>query len=162
VNLSRLSPSQNPHPRPRGCKQPPYRLTQGGGAVTDFQVAQSIAMTAATQTVDVLGGPRASSTPSPVADGAYQPYTLEVTVTGSPTGQTASATVPLVLRALGDITADGTVNASDKLEMNKALNGLATLPGITLRDLDLSGDGALINAEDKLIINQVLNGLAVP
>ena len=77
-------------------------------------------------------------------------------------GQAATQDVTLKLRLLGDIVEDGIVNASDKLEMNKKLNGLANLPGITLRDLDLSGDGALVNAEDKLAINQVLNGLIVP
>jgi len=87
---------------------------------------------------------------------------LNVTVTGTPGGQTATVDVPLRLRLLGDIVEDGLVNASDKLEMNKKLNGLANLPGLTLRDLDLSGDGALVNAEDKLAINQVLNGLVVP
>ena len=87
---------------------------------------------------------------------------LNVTVTGTPGGQTATVDVPLSLRLLGDITGDGIVNASDKLEINKKLNGLATLPGIELRHLDLSGDGALVNAEDKLAINQVLNGLIVP
>jgi hypothetical protein len=105
-------------------------------------------------TLDVFGGTRDA-----VAPGAYS---LTVTVTGATWAQMATADVPLTLRLLGDIDGDGLVNSADKLEMNKKLNGLDTLPGITLRALDLSGDGALVNAEDKLAINQVLNGLVVP
>ena len=142
-----------------------YAITvkEGGGAVTNFQVAQPVAIVPGTpQTMSVLGGRRATTTPSPVVGGVYQPYTLNVTVTGTPLVQTATLAVPLVLRLLGDIDGDGSVNAADKLEMNKNLNGLANLEGITLRNLDLTGDGVSVNAEDKLAINQVLNGLTVP
>ena len=104
--------------------------------------------------VPVVGGRRATT--------AAGTYTLTVTVTGSPLEQAAQVDVPLTQRLLGDVDGDGLVNATDKLEINKKLNGLATLPGIELRNVDLSGDGALVNAEDKLAINQVLNGLAVP
>ena len=88
-------------------------------------------------------------------------YTLNVTVVGLTTGQEVTVDVPISLRPLGDIDGDGAATASDKLEMNKNLNGLATLPGIGLRELDLTGDG-VVNAEDKLVINQILNGIAVP
>ena len=134
-----------------------YAITVGenGGAVANFQITQPVAIVAGTpQTVDVLGGRRDLSTAGS--------YTLNVTVTGTPGAQTATVNVPLALRLLGDIDGDGAVTASDKLEMNKNLNGLATLPGIGLRELDLTGDGATVNAEDKLVINQVLNGLIVP
>jgi hypothetical protein len=142
-----------------------YAITigQGHGPLVSFQVAQPVAIVPGMpQTLNVLGGRRATTAPSPAPAGVYQAYVLDVTVTGTPILQTATAEVSLVLRALGDIDGDGLVNAADKLEMNKKLNGLANLPGITLRDLDLSGDGALVNAEDKLTINQVLNGLTVP
>ena len=130
-------------------------VTENGGAVANFQVTQPVAIVAGTpQAVDVLGGRRATTT----AAG----YTLNVTVTGTPGAQTATVNVPLALRLLADIDGDGSVTAADKLEMNKNLNGLATLPGIGLRELDLTGDGATVNAEDKLVINQVLNGLIVP
>ena len=105
--------------------------------------------------IDILGGRRGESI-APL----YQ--ALTVTVAGQQRGQVATVNVPLVLRTLGDIDGDGAVTAADKLQMNKALNGLATLPGIGLRELDLTGDGVTVNAEDKLVINQVLNGLAVP
>ena len=134
-----------------------YAITigQDGHAVTDFQVTQPVAITPGTpQTVNVLGGRRDISTAGN--------YTLNVTVAGTPGGLTATANVSLILRKLGDIDGDGAVTASDKLEMNKSLNGLATLPGIGLRELDLTGDGTTVNAEDKLAINQVLNGLVVP
>ena len=142
-----------------------YAITvqENGGMVTNFQVMVAVAIVAGTpQTGSVLGGMRGATTPSAFVSGAYVPYLLNVTVTGSPAGQTATVDVPLVLRMLGDIDGDGAVTATDKLEMNKTLNGLATLPGIGLRELDLTGDGATVNAEDKLVINQVLNGLAVP
>ena len=87
---------------------------------------------------------------------------VDVLVRGEVSSEAAPATVMLTLRPLGDIDGDGAVTAADKLEMNKALNGLATLPGIGLRHLDLTGDGTTVNAEDKLVINQVLNGLLVP
>jgi len=133
-----------------------YAVTVGenGGAVTNFQVTQPVDISSGSATVDILGGLRTTAVPGT--------YTLNVSVTGGSLGQAATQDVTLKLRLLGDIVEDGIVNASDKLEMNKKLNGLANLPGITLRDLDLSGDGALVNAEDKLAINQVLNGLIVP
>ena len=124
-------------------------------SVTNFQITQPVSIVPGTpQTVNALGGRRDLSLAGN--------YTLNVTVTGTPGGQTATADVPLTLRLLADIDGDGSVTASDKLEMNKSLNGLATLPGIGLRELDLTGDGATVNAEDKLVINQVLNGLIVP
>jgi hypothetical protein len=130
-------------------------LAQDGGPVTSFQVTPPTGIVPGVPTnVDVLGGPRTTSTP-----GAY---TLTITLTGQTRGQSGTTDLTLELRLLGDIVPDGIVNASDKLEMNKRLNGLANLPGVTLRDLDLSGDGTLVNAEDKLAINQVLNGLVVP
>jgi hypothetical protein len=137
-------------------------ITENGGPVVNFRVDQGVVATSRATGVFTGGGQRDASTPSSFSGGAYQPYILNVTVSGMTRGQTAHADVPLVLRRLGDIDGDGLVNSADKLEINKKLNGLANLPGITLRDLDLTGDGALVNAEDKLAINQVLNGLAVP
>jgi internalin A len=87
---------------------------------------------------------------------------LTVSVAGVEQGGVGAVVLPITVRRLGDVNGDGVVNASDKLEINKKLNGMATLAGIGLRELDLSGDGALVNAEDKLIVNQVLNGLTVP
>ena len=142
-----------------------YAITVGenGGALTNFQATQPMAIVPGTpQAVSVLGGRRNTTVPSPFVGGAYQPYTLNVTVTVTPSSRSAMVNVPLVLRMLCDIDGDGAVTAADKLEMNKSLNGLATLPGIGLRELDLTGDGTTVNAEDKLILNQVLNGLLVP
>jgi hypothetical protein len=130
-------------------------IAQNHGPVADFRIDQPAAIVpGAVTALNVLGGHRLMSTPGS--------YVLNITVTGATWGQMATADVPLTLRPLGDIDGDGLVNSADKLEMNKKLNGLDTLPGITLRALDLSGDGALVNAEDKLAINQVLNGLVVP
>jgi hypothetical protein len=134
-------------------------LTQDGGAVVDFQVTQPIAMSGTSQTVEILGGRLGASVPSTAADPAY---TLTVRVTSSPSGQQDTADVELTLRPLGDIDGDLQVDAQDKLELNKQLNGLATLPGITFRDLDLTGDGVNVDASDKLIMNQRLNGLVSP
>jgi alpha-tubulin suppressor-like RCC1 family protein len=142
-----------------------YRVTvqEDGGAMVNFRMVPAEVNKLLTAvdgvigtTLDLFGGRTDNSTAGTV------PHTLTATVSGSPGGQVATADVPLVLRRLGDIDGDGLVNSADKLEINKCLNGLATLPGITLRDLDLTGDGALVNAEDKLAINQVLNGLTVP
>jgi hypothetical protein len=136
-------------------------ILENGGPVASFQVDAGTLPAALAEsegvfgvTVNLRGGRRDTTTAGT--------YTLNVTVTGTPSGQTATVDVPLRLRLLGDIVEDGIVNASDKLEMNKKLNGLDTLAGLTLRDLDLSGDGVLVNAEDKLAINQILNGLVVP
>ena len=134
-----------------------YTITVGesGGPVANFQVAQGTAVAPGTpQAVSVFGGNRVTTNAGD--------YMLTVTVTGTPGAQTATASVPLTLRLLGDIDGDGSMTASDKLEMNKPLNGLAVLPGITLRNLDLTGDGTTVDAEDRLVINQVLNGLSVP
>ena len=103
---------------------------------------------------DLRGGQRAA-VPSPVG-----PVSLQVVCRGN-FGGAGVATTDLTVRTLGDIDGDGLVNANDKLEMNKKLNGLANLPGITFRAVDLNSDG-LVNATDKLMINQVLNGLVVP
>lgn len=116
-------------------------------------------MASNTEMIEVLGGRIGSSAPN--APGA-PPQVLNVTVVGEVFGQVATAEAPLTLRRLGDIDGDGVITASDNLEMNKTLNGLATLTGIGLRELDLTGDGAAVDAEDKLVINQVLNGNPVP
>ena len=131
-------------------------LTENGSPITHFQVSNlpSVIMPGTPEVIQILGGRRDTTTPGS--------YTLRVTVTGSPYFEEAERNVPLVLRHLADIDGDGAVTATDNLEMNKALNGLATLPGIGLRELDLTGDGATVNAEDKLVINQILNGLVVP
>lgn len=141
-----------------------YEVTirQNGGPVVDFQVSQPLSMAGATEEMQIIGGRIGSSTASAAAGGVYQPHMLTVTVAGLVNGQTAPVDVPLVLRRFGDVTGDGQVNAEDKLEINKNLNGLAAMPGVGLRELDLTGDGAVVNAEDKLAVNQVLNGLGVP
>ena len=88
--------------------------------------------------------------------------TLNITATGVEHGGSGNATAQVTVRLLGDADGDGAVTASDKLKMNKWLNGVPRLPGIALRELDLTGDGVSVNAADKLAINQVLNGLVVP
>ena len=90
--------------------------------------------------------------------GATGSVTLEVRLKGDLAGESVGQ-VTLSVRHLGDITGDGFVNARDKLEMLRHLNGLATKA--PLRALDLSGD-AVVNAEDRLIINALLNGLQLP
>jgi len=86
--------------------------------------------------------------------------TLNITVTGNEVGGTGSTTAQLSVRALGDITANGSVGLEDKLWLNKRLNGLDT-PGYESRHFDLDGDGP-IGLKDKLIINKILNGLPIP
>jgi hypothetical protein len=88
--------------------------------------------------------------------------TVNVVLIGTDVGGRGEGTHAFTVRMLGDVNYDNTVDAQDKLEINKSLNGLATLPGITVRDLDLTGDGVNVDAQDKLIINQILNGLTVP
>ena len=130
-------------------------LRENDEPLTHFSAASLVGLDPDTPaTVEVFGGRR-----DLVAAGTY---TLNVTVVGLFSGREATVNVPLSLRLLGDIDGDGAITASDKLEMNKTLNGLAVLPGVTLRDLDLTGDGVTVDAEDKLVMNQVLNGLAVP
>ena len=103
---------------------------------------------------ELKGGLR-ESVPSPVG-----PVTLEVVSRGD-LGGAGVATVELTVRALGDITGNGAVDAEDKLALNRSLNGLTPGEGISFRAVDLDGDTA-VTASDKLIINQILNGLAVP
>jgi dockerin type I repeat protein len=64
-----------------------------------------------------------------------------------------------VLRVYGDVDDSGAVDTSDKLEINRELNGIATTA--TLRELDLTGDG-VVDTNDKLQVNRLLNGIAVP
>ena len=86
---------------------------------------------------------------------------LDIAVTGRQLPSQAAATVALVVRPLADITGDGAVSGSDKLEMNKRLNGLDTSPYNDPRFFDLNGDG-LVSGADKLILNKILNGLPLP
>ena len=128
-------------------------IRESGGTLAHFQADLPLTLSAGgTGTVDLFGGRM-----NDAAASAGQVIVL-VTVTGRLHGQSATSQVPLRLRALGDIDGSGSLDAADKLEMNKSLNGLESLPGVGLRDLDLTGDG-LINAEDKLRINRFLNGL---
>ena len=128
-------------------------LREAGGDLARFLANQPVTLgPGGTQSIDLFGG----RIGDPAATAGQ--VTMAVTVTGRIHGQSATAEVPLRLRMLGDIDGSDTVDAADKLEMNKSLNGLATLPGIGPRDLDLTGDGA-VNAEDKLRINRFLNGL---
>ena len=90
--------------------------------------------------------------------GATGEVTLEVRLKGDLAGESVGQ-MTLTVRHLGDITGDGFVNARDKLELLRHLNGLATKA--SLRALDLSGDGT-VNAEDRLIINALLNGFQLP
>lgn len=101
----------------------------------------------------VRGGPQGSG------PGANE---LTISVAGVEKGGVGAVAIAITIRPLGDINGDGVVTAEDKLEMNKFLNGLATLPGIGLRELDLTGDGETVNVDDKIILNRILNGLAVP
>jgi hypothetical protein len=135
-----------------------YQVTFGQGApapaaVTDFQITQPVtwAVDQTSGDVAVAGGLVDSSTPGS--------YMLHVTVTGLGQGQVATATVPLVLRVYGDVDDSGAVDTSDKLEINRELNGIATTA--TLRELDLTGDD-VVDTNDKLQVNRLLNGIAVP
>jgi len=51
------------------------------------------------------------------------------------------------------------VGLQDKVQLNKALNGLPYAP-LTVRNMDLNGGGTA-DLQDKVIINLVLNGLVV-
>jgi len=92
---------------------------------------------------------------SEVGTGSAQ---VKVTVTGD-VGGADTLWATFTVRLLGDIDGNFVVDALDKLEINKHLNGLPTL--YCERASDLNGDG-VIDAADKLIINQILNGLTVP
>jgi dockerin type I repeat protein len=107
-------------------------------------------------TVEIDGGLLSTSVPSPAGG---PPYTITVILAGGVSGQSDACNVLLTLRQLGDVNGDATVDTSDKLEINRELNGIATTA--TLRELDLTGDGT-VDTNDKLQVNRVLNGIAVP
>ena len=71
----------------------------------------------------------------------------------------ASIAVPVTVRTLGDVNGDTVVDTSDKVEMDRFLNGIVT--PMTLRELDLTGNG-VIDTEDKLVVNRLLNGIVIP
>jgi len=126
-------------------------FTENGGPLTNFTVQT----TANPLVWNLVGGRVGSSTPS-----APALRTIGVTLTGSQSGKSASASVQVALRLLGDIDGNGLVGLTDKVQMNKKLNGLDTAP-YTDRNFDLTGDGA-VGLTDKVQINRVLNGLAIP
>jgi len=132
--------------------------------VTNFQAPTlPITFSGATEVIDLLGGNLDTTTASSAVDPFYL---IEVTVTGyeadgvTPNGQVATVEVALTLRQLGDVNGDDAVDTSDKLEINRYLNGIAT--PATFRELDLTGDGTAVDTDDKLQVNRVLNGIAVP
>jgi hypothetical protein len=84
---------------------------------------------------------------------------LDIACTGNQHGGTRNTTWSVTVRKLGDVDGGGTVNATDKLNFNKRLNGIAT--GFADRCYDLTGDG-VINATDKLTMNRALNGIPIP
>jgi Dockerin type I domain/Protein of unknown function (DUF1565) len=84
---------------------------------------------------------------------------LKATVYGS-FGGGNTATTSVIVRKLADVNYDSVVDTSDKLEINRALNGIP-VPGLTPRDFDVNGDG-VTDTSDKLLINQLLNGIAIP
>jgi hypothetical protein len=96
---------------------------------------------------------------SQVEDNRAGDVVLTIVAVDDAIGRTASRQVALAVRPLADITGDGYVDAEDKLEINKALNGLSTTSPD--RALDLTADG-VIDAIDKLAINRLLNGIDVP
>ena len=87
------------------------------------------------------------------------PVTLDVVVTGVDKGGACAIVAQAEVRQLGDIDGSGAVNALDKAQLTKRLNGLA----VTFDDhrFDLDGSGA-VNALDKALLTKALNGLAVP
>jgi dockerin type I repeat protein len=132
-------------------------IDQDGGVLTDFSVRDATQLVgwdgAAATTVDVAGGLDTVSTPGS--------YTLNVNVTGDSMGGVDSKPVTMKLRVFADVDDSGSVDTTDKLEINRELNGIAVTPGITPRMLDLTGNSA-IDTNDKLQVNRVLNGLLVP
>lgn len=134
-------------------------VTENGGPVRSFQIEQPIAMDGTAVEIPVRGGRRGPEG----AGGSLGPAQLDFTVTayrdGLPTGRTASATVTISLRPLGDVDGDGSVGGSDKQIMNNGLNGVTD--GFVTRQFDLNGDGSGPGGADKQILNTVLNG-AVP
>lgn len=131
-----------------------YDLTvrQSGGDVRDFVVIQPVQLVNGQVSLDLVGGLAEASTPSGVGQ-----YPLTAVVSGRQHGQRATASVGLALRLLGDINGDGVLDSSDKLELNRLLNGIPT--SCSFRACDLSGDGLVIDTEDKLVLNRILNGL---
>jgi hypothetical protein len=115
---------------------------------------------------NIFGGRRTESLPD--YPGAIPgTYHVSVCITGQESGASCYVRFPVELRMLGDVVYDGLVNGSDKLEINKCLNGLQLGEGITTHHCNLSGDltgqgEELVNSVDKLIINQILNGIEVP
>ena len=83
---------------------------------------------------------------------------ISIIVEGIENGGIGFAETEILIRPIGDVNGNGYVNASDKLEINKVLNGLQTL--YNTRELDFNGDGS-VTAEDKFIINKILNGIKI-
>jgi hypothetical protein len=126
-------------------------FTEDGGAVTNFQ---TIVAGVDPNTWKLIGGRVGSSTANSPAT-----YAIAVTYTGQDSEQSDTATVAVALRKLGDVDGNGLVNAVDKLNFNKRLNGIGT--AFPDRCYDLSGDG-LVNAVDKLAMNRALNLQNIP
>jgi len=126
-------------------------FTENGGPLANFTVQT----TANPLVWNLVGGRVGSSTPSAPAF-----RTIGVTLTGNQSGKSASASVQVALRLLGDIDGNGLVGLTDKVQMNKKLNGLDTTPYVN-RHFDLTGDG-VVGLTDKVQMNKVLNGLAIP
>jgi len=120
------------------------------GAVTDHRPDDQ------TLTVLIVGGRVGASTPGP--GGAA--YTVTVTLTGRTSGRSASGSVDLVLRCIGDVDGSGAPGAQDKQFFNQRLNNVAT-PHPD-RNYDLDGSSGPPNAADKQVMNQVLNNVPLP
>jgi len=123
-------------------------FTENGGPLVNF----TLQTTAQPLVFNLVGGRGGSTTPAA--------YNIAVTLTGLTSGQSVtSATVPVQLRKLGDITADGKFNTLDKNAMNlRVLGNLNT--GYPERAFDLNGDGKF-NTLDKNIMNLIVLGTAL-
>jgi len=134
-----------PDPNGNSSYSVAVQQTAGPGSVTVQSTADPLVWR-------LVGGRRGDTAPGAV--------TVEATVTGNEFGGQGTASETLTVRLLGDIDAGGSVGLSDKVQLNKALNGLPT-PGYELRHFDLTGDGS-VGLQDKVQLNRVLNGLSVP
>jgi dockerin type I repeat protein len=95
----------------------------------------------------VIGGPY---------DQAAGTVRLGITVRDRAGGATGEAECTMVVRPLGDIDDDGVTSTTDKLAINRSLNGLPH--SFSLRAIDITGDG-VVDTQDKLLMARILNGM---
>ncbi len=88
-----------------------------------------------------------------------QTFTVRVTITGNPHGNTGYAEAQFGIALLGDVNNDGEVNIIDRSMINAYLRGSPLPDSIGMRDCDVFCDSSeTVDIIDKSVINAVLRG----